>query len=73
MRKNYMGEVDQMHKDENKEKREEHNEPTKHTFFSWFKNPLNLTDDQKAKLSDRENLNLEIFRAYLHKNRFLNL
>ena len=42
----------------------------KGTRYIWLKNPWNLTEIQKIRLSDLERLNLKINRAYLLKEVF---
>lgn len=64
--------VDQVRRDEVNEKGKEHKELIKHTRYIWLKNPWNLTDQQKARLSALEKLNLKINRAYLLKEAFRN-
>jgi len=68
-----MDAVDQVRRDEIKEKGKEHKELVKHSRYIWLKNPWNLTVQQKAKLSSLEKLNLKINRAYLLKEGFRNL
>ena len=43
------------------------------TRYIWLKNPENLTDKQRARLSTLERLNLKINRAYLLKELFKQL
>lgn len=45
----------------------------KGTRYIWLKNPWNLTDKQKQRLSYLEKLNLKINRAYLLKENFREL
>jgi len=45
-------------------------EPLKKSRYIWLKNPWNLTDKQRVRLSDLEKLNLKINRAYLLKEAF---
>lgn len=45
----------------------------KRTRYIWLKNPWNLTDKQKQRLSYLEKLNLKINRAYLLKENFREL
>jgi transposase len=45
----------------------------KGTRYIWLKNPWNLTDKQKQRLSHLEKLNLRINRAYLLKENFREL
>jgi transposase len=67
-----MNAVDRVRRDEIHEKGKEHKELIKHTRYLWLKNPWNLTDKQKARLSVLEKLNLKINRAYLLKEAFRN-
>jgi len=67
-----MNAVDQVRRDEIQEKGKEHKELMKHTRYIWLKNPWNLTDKQKFRLSTLEQLNLKINRAYLLKEAFRN-
>jgi transposase len=66
-----MDAVDQVRRDEIKEKGKEHKNLMKHTRYIWLKNPWNLTDKQKTRLGSLENLNLKINR--LLKESFRNL
>ena len=68
-----MNAVDQVRRDEIREKGKEHKELVKRTRYLWLKNPWNLKDDQKARLSALEKLNLKINRAYLLKEAFRDL
>jgi transposase len=65
--------VDQVRRNEVKEKGKEHKQLIKHSRYIWLKNPWNLTEKQKAKLGSLEKLNLKINRAYLLKESFRNL
>jgi transposase len=65
--------VDKVRRDEIREKGREHKDLMKHTRYIWLKNPWNLTDHQKARLSGLEKLNLKINRAYLLKESFRNV
>jgi len=67
-----MNAVDTVRRDEIQEKGKEHKELMKHTRYIWLKNPWNLTDNQKSRLSALEQLNLKINRAYLLKEAFRN-
>jgi transposase len=62
--------VDQVRRDEIREKGKEHKELVKDTRYIWLKNPWNLTDKQASRLSALEKLNLKINRAYLLKESF---
>ena len=68
-----MNAVDQVRRDEIREKGKEHKELVKRTRYLWLKNPWNLQDNQKARLSALEKLNLKINRAYLLKEAFRDL
>jgi len=68
-----MNAVDLVRRDEIQEKGKEHKELVKRSRYIWLKNPWNLTDKQKARLSYLEKLNLKINRAYLLKEAFRNL
>ena len=65
-----MSAVDQVRRDEIHEKGKDHKDLVTHTRFLWLKNPWNLTDKQKGRLSTLEKLNLKINRAYLLKESF---
>lgn len=62
--------VDQVRRDEIREKGKEHKAMMIKTRYIWLKNPWNLTDKQQARLSELEHLNLKINRAYLLKESF---
>jgi transposase len=62
--------VDQIRRDEIREKGKEHKELMSKTRYIWLKNPWNLTEKQQARLSELEHLNLKINRAYLLKEAF---
>lgn len=62
--------VDQVRRDEIREKGKEHKALMNKTRYIWLKNPWNLTDKQQARLSELEQLNLKINRAYLLKEAF---
>ena len=62
--------VDQVRKEEAKKLKAENPDLLKKTRYIWIKNPWNLTEIQKTKLSDLEKLNLKINRAYLLKEAF---
>jgi transposase len=59
--------VDQVRRDEIREKGKEHKELMKDSRYIWLKNPWNLTPKQRTRLSSLEHLNLKINRAYLLK------
>jgi len=62
--------VDTVRKEEAQKLKSEDPELLKKSRYIWLKNPWNLTDDQKVRLSDLEKLNLKINRAYLLKEAF---
>ena len=62
--------VDQVRRDEIREKGKDHTDSVTHTRFIWLKNPLNLTDKQKCRISILEKLNLKINRVHLLKEYF---
>ena len=65
-----MDAVDQIRRDEIREKGAEFKQLVARTRYVWLKNPWNLTDKQAARLSQLESLNLKINRAYLLKEAF---
>jgi len=65
-----MRSVDTVRKEEARKLREEGNEVLKRTRYIWLKNPENLTEGQRARLSELEKLNLKVNRAYLLKEAF---
>ena len=62
--------VDQVRRDEVREKGPAHKALMYKTRFLWLKNPWNLTEHQAHRLSALERLNLKINRAYLLKELF---
>jgi len=62
--------VDQVRREEAKTLKSENLDLLSKTRYIWLKNPWNLTDTQKTRLSDLERLNLKINRAYLLKEAF---
>jgi transposase len=62
--------VDTVRKEEARQLKTEDPNLLKKTRYIWLKNPWNLTDLQKVRLSDLEKLNLKINRAYLLKEAF---
>ena len=62
--------VDEVRKEEARELKETEPDILKGTRYLWLKNPWNLTDKQRVKLSTLEKLNLKINRAYLLKENF---
>ena len=65
-----MAAVDQVRRDEIREKGAAHKELVARSRYVWLKNPWNLTDKQAVRLSQLEALNLKIGRAYLIKEAF---
>lgn len=64
--------VDQVRRDEVREKGAQHKALMYKTRFIWLKNPWNLTEGQASRLGALERLNLKINRAYLLKELFRN-
>ena len=62
--------VDQVRRDEVREKGPAHKALMYKTQFIWLKNPWNLTEHQTRRLGALERLNLKINRAYLLKELF---
>ena len=62
--------VDQVRRDEVREKGAAHKALMYKTRFIWLKNPWNLTEGQAFRLGELEQLNLKINRAYLLKELF---
>lgn len=62
--------VDTVRKEEARELKAQDPDVLKKTRYIWLKNPWNLTDQQKLRLSYLEKLNLKINRAYLLKEAF---
>ena len=62
--------VDQVRRDEIREKGPAHKALMYKTRFIWLKNPWNLTEGQTFRLGELERLNLKINRAYLLKELF---
>jgi len=62
--------VDQVRRDEIREKGQAHKQLMAKTRYIWLKNPWNLTDKQQLRLTELEQLNLKINRAYLLKEAF---
>ena len=62
--------VDTVRKEEAQKLKSDNPELLKKSRYIWLKNPWNLTDNQKVRLSDLEKLNLKINRAYLLKEAF---
>jgi transposase len=68
-----MDTIDKVRKMEAKAMAEAGSEVLKGTRYIWLKNPWNLTDNQKVRLSDLIRRNLKIVRAYLLKEMFRKL
>ena len=62
--------VDTVRKEEAQKLKSDNPELLKKSRYIWLKNPWNLTESQKIRLSDLEKLNLKINRAYLLKEAF---
>jgi transposase len=62
--------VDQVRRDEVRDKGAEHKTLIVKTRYIWLKNPWNLTEKQTLRLGELEHLNLKINRAYLLKELF---
>ena len=62
--------VDQVRRDEIREKGPAQQVLMHKTRFIWLKNPWNLTERQHRRLSELQRLNLKINRAYLLKETF---
>ena len=62
--------VDQVRRDEIRDKGPAHKALMAKTRYLWLKNPWNLTEKQQLRLSELEKLNLKINRAYLLKEAF---
>ena len=62
--------VDEVRREEVQELKKTEPNLLKGTRYIWLKNPWNLTDKQKVRLSTLEKLNLKINRAYLLKENF---
>lgn len=65
-----MAAVDQVRRDEIREKGKAHRELVARTRYLWLKNPWNLTEKQAVRLGELERLNLKVNRAYLLKEAF---
>lgn len=65
--------VNDVRKMEQKALREAEPELLKGTRYIWLKNPENLTELQRTRLSDLEHMNLKTVRAYLLKELFAHL
>ena len=65
-----MNAVDQVRRDEIREKGAAHKQLVVRSRYVWLKNPWNLTDTQAVRLTQLEALNLKIGRAYLLKEAF---
>lgn len=65
--------VDRVRKQEAESLKKTNPELLKKTRYIWLKNPWNLTEKQKQRLSYLEKLNLKINRAYILKENFREL
>jgi transposase len=68
--KHLLDAVDEVRKQEAGKLKSSDPELLKKTRYIWLKNPWNLTENQRLRLSDLEKLNLKINRAYLLKEGF---
>lgn len=62
--------VDEVRRQEIREKGAQHKQLIARTRYIWLKNPWNLTENQHQRLAGLERLNLKINRAYLLKESF---
>lgn len=62
--------VDTVRKEEARRLSEQDIDVLKKTKYIWLKNPENLTEGQRVRLSELEKLNLKVNRAYLLKEAF---
>lgn len=62
--------VDEVRKEEARELKKSDPDILKGTRYIWLKNPVNLTDKQRVRLSELEKMNLRINRGYLLKEAF---
>jgi transposase len=62
--------VDKVRKEEARKLKDRGIELLKGTKYIWLKNPWNLTDKQRVRLSELEKVNLKTHRAYLLKEAF---
>jgi len=65
-----MDAVDKVRRQEAAKLKQDDPELLKKTRYIWLKNPENLTEGQRVRLSDLEKLNLKINRAYILKEAF---
>jgi transposase len=65
--------VDETRRQEIRELKKGDAKVLKGTRYIWLKNPVNLTNKQRVKLSYLEKMNLKINRAYLLKKVFSQL
>ena len=65
--------VDEVRREEARELKQSDPEILKGTRYIWLKNPVNLTEKQRVRLSHLEKMNLKINRAYLLKEAFSQL
>lgn len=68
--KHLMETVDKVRRQASAEKGQKHKNLVKGIGYIWLKNPWNLTNKQRVRLSQLEKLNLKINRAYLLKEQF---
>lgn len=68
--KHLLAAVDQVRREEAAELKKTNPELLKRTRYLWLKNPENLTDKQRARLTNLVKLNLRCYRAYLLKESF---
>jgi transposase len=71
--KHLLEEVDAVRKDEARELKKTNPDLLKGTKYIFLKNPENLTDRQRERMSHVETLNLRVNRAYLLKAEFKHL
>ena len=62
--------VDEVRREEIREKGQAHKDLVKNSRYLWLKNPWNLTDGQAERLATLVKLNTEVHRAYLLKEMF---
>lgn len=60
--------VDQVRRDEIREKGKDHKDLMKDSRYIWLKNPWNLTSKQRTRLSSLERMNLKINRHTFSRN-----
>ena len=62
--------VDEVRREEIREKGQAHKDLVKNSRYLWLKNPWNLTGGQAERLATLVKLNTEVHRAYLLKEMF---